>query len=292
MSLFESIILGIVQGLTEFLPVSSSGHLVMTQEVLGIPMPGIFLEVALHIATLLSVMIVYRTRLWQLLSGGLRGERDAWRYIGLLALATIPAAAVGLLFQEPIEAAFDTPVVTGVMLLVTATLLWSTRWAAGRRQTREPTHELDAPAERQGTRGEQPGHHKTGGGRRIPAPAWLPALGMGIAQAFAILPGISRSGSTIAVGLWEGIDGESAAEFSFLMSIPAIAGAAVLQLADLEQAMAGIGGANLTAGFLAALVSGVLAIKSLVWLVRRGGFHLFAGYVAAVGVLFLVYISG
>lgn len=286
MSLFESIILGIVQGLTEFLPVSSSGHLVMTQTVLGIPMPGIFLEVALHIATLLSVMIVYRRRLWQLVAGGIRGERDAWRYILLLAMATVPAAVVGFLFKEDFERAFDTPMVTGFMLLVTAGLLWSTRWAVRRNRSREPRHELDASPERAAAEGDG-----EGASRRIPAPDWLPALGMGVAQAFAILPGISRSGSTIAVGLWEGMDGEQAAEFSFLMSIPAIAGAAVLQVADAGQAMEGIGAATLAAGFIAALVSGVAAIKSLVWLVRRGGFHLFAGYVALVGIVFLVYLS-
>jgi undecaprenyl-diphosphatase len=254
-SYFDAIILGLVQGLTEFLPVSSSGHLVMAQTFLDVPAPGVFLEVALHVATLLSVMVVYRRKLGELLVGTVRGEAAALRYVGMLVLATIPVAVLGFLFRDAIEAAFDTPYVTGFMLLVTGVLLYSTTWGDSDRPHDEPRS-----------------RH---------------ALAMGFAQCLALLPGISRSGSTIAAGLWTGLDGERAAEFSFLMSLPAIAGAAILQISDVRSAT--IDGPLIT-GFLVALVAGIAAIKSLVWLVRRQGFHHFAWYVWAVGAFFLGYL--
>lgn len=258
MNPFEALILGVVQGLTEFLPISSSGHLVIAETFLDVPTPGVFVEVALHVATLLSVVIVYRRRLAQLAAGAVRGDSAALRYIGLLALATLPAAAVGLLFEDGIERAFDAPAVTGVMLLVTGGLLWSTRFL----------------------------HHE----RVRPEPGWPLALAIGAAQAFAILPGISRSGSTITVGLWGRLAGERAAEFSFLLSIPAIAGAALLQLGEINASLGQVGGGALLVGAIAAFLSGVLAIQSLVWLIRRQAFHAFAYYVWAVGALFLLYL--
>jgi undecaprenyl-diphosphatase len=256
MSYFEAIVLGLVQGLTEFLPVSSSGHLVMTQAFLGIPQPGIFLEVVLHIATMLSVMVVYRKRLLQLLVGTARLDRGALRYVGLLALATLPVALVGFFFRHPIEAAFDAPVITGVMLLVTGIILMSTRFVRAANTDDEPRT--------------------------------IHALAMGILQVLALFPGISRSGSTIAAGLWTGLRGEKAAEFSFLMSLIAIAGAGLLMATDLEAV--GVIDGPLVAGFFAALVSGVAAIVSLVWLIRHQHFHLFAWYVWPVGIVFLIYL--
>lgn len=254
MSYFDAIVLGLVQGLTEFLPVSSSGHLVMAQTFLGVPAPGVFLEVALHVATLLSVVVVYRRKLWELLMGTARRDRDALRYVGLLILATLPVAIIGFLLEDAIGAAFDMPYVTGFMLLVTGLILYSTTWSRARPD--------DQPRTRH-------------------------AVSMGFAQCLALLPGISRSGSTIAAGLWTGLRGERAAEFSFLMSLPAITGAAILKSSDVSGAV--IGG-PLIVGFVVALVSGVAAIKSLVWLVRRQGFHKFAWYVWPVGLLFLAYL--
>lgn len=271
MSYFDAVILGLVQGLTEFLPVSSSGHLVMTQVILGVPQPGIFLEIVLHVATMLSVALVYRQRLVQLLVGGIRREPDALRYVGLLALATLPVAIVGFFFRRPIEAAFDRPVVTGLMLILTGVILWSTRWTFAGPRT-------DAVAASATAASEGPADQ----------PTVRHALAMGMSQVLALLPGISRSGSTIAAGLWTGLSGERAAEFSFLMSLIAIGGAAILQLGDLDTA-ASIDG-PLIAGFVAALVAGVAAIKSLVWLIRHQHFHYFAWYVWPVGILFLAYI--
>lgn len=255
MTYFDAIILGIVQGLTEFLPVSSSGHLVIAQTFLGVPSPGVFLEVALHVATLLSVMVVYRRKLLELLMGTLQRDADALRYVGMLVLATLPVVGVALLFRNDIEAAFDTPYVTAFMLLITGFILYSTTW-----------HRQERPADQ---------------------PTTFHALSMGISQCVALLPGISRSGTTIAAGLWTGLRGERAAEFSFLMSIPAIAGAAILQIPEVGSATLG---GPLLAGFIAALASGVAAIKSLVWLVRRQGFHHFAWYVWAMGLFFLAYL--
>lgn len=251
MSWLDAILLGLVQGLTEFLPVSSSGHLVLAEAALGVNLPGVLVEVTLHVATLLAVCIVYARRLRDIVM------RAEWRTVGLLVLATIPAVAVGLGLKDAIERAFDSTMVVAVDLLVTGAVLWSTRWVR--------------PAAR-----AQP-----------TAPG---ALGIGVAQAFAILPGISRSGSTVAAGVWHGVDPVRAAEFSFLMAIPAIAGAAVLQVPDLlEGGGAAIPWGPLAAGFVAALVAGVWAIRWLVRLLARGQFWRFAPYCWVVGVGALVW---
>lgn len=261
MTYFDAVVLGLVQGLTEFLPVSSSGHLVIAQQILHVREPGVFLEVTLHVGTLLSVLIVYRRKLLSLLVGLFKADRDALRYIGLLALASVPAAIVGFTLQDTIEAAFKAPAITGVMLLVTGGILWSTR---------------SVEKERPSSRG---------------TPGWALALAIGVAQSFAILPGISRSGSTIATGLWGGLPGATAAEFSFLMSVPAIAGAALLQAKDMSADVAVIGTGHLIVGFITSLVAGIVAIKALVWLLRKQEFHRFAYYLWPVGLLFLAWIT-
>jgi len=250
MTWWEGIVLGLVQGLTEFLPVSSSGHLVLTEALLGLRTPGVFVEVAVHVATLVAVAVVYWQRLGQLVVGVLRRDGAAWRSVGLLALASVPAAIVGLLFQGWFERTFDSLAVVGVDFLVTGTVLWSTR--------------LVRPA----SRGE---------------PAAGGALAIGLAQAVAILPGISRSGSTVATGMWVGVDPVRAAEFSFLMAMPAIAGAAVLELPDLASGTASVGAWPLALSFATALVAGVFAIRLLVRLLARRAFHRFAPYCWVLG---------
>ncbi|HEX6940677.1 MAG TPA: undecaprenyl-diphosphate phosphatase [Longimicrobiales bacterium] len=256
MNYFEAIVLGLVQGLTEFLPVSSSGHLVIAQTIMDIPTPGVFVEVALHLATLVSVIVVYHRRLVSIAVGAARREPEALRYIGLLLLASVPAGIVGVLFEDRIEAAFDVPWVTGALLLLTGVLLWSTRILGERNWCDRPER-----------------HH---------------AIGMGIAQAFAILPGISRSGSTITAGLWGNLQGDKAAEFSFLMSVIAVSGAVVLQIGEIDTSVEQVGAAPLAAAFIAALVSGVLAIRFLLWLLRKQTFYVFAYYVWIAGGLFLL----
>lgn len=251
MTWWQGAVLGLVQGLTEFLPVSSSGHLVVAQRVLGVARQGVVLEVALHVATLVAVLVVYRRRIWDVLAGLSRKDGGSWRYAALLALATIPAALAGVLLGDWFEQAFDSLAVVGADFLVTGAILWSTRRPAARAVLGEPS--------------------------------WRAAGGIGLAQAFAILPGISRSGSTVAAALWAGVRPTQAAEFSFLMSIPVIAGAAVLELPNLGSGTSGIGPGPLVVSFVSALVAGIAAIKLLVLLLERGAFHRFAPYCWVLG---------
>ena len=165
MNLWESLVLGLTQGFTEFLPVSSSGHLVIGQALLGIQVPGVSFEVAVHVATLLSVLLVYRRRVGTLAVGAFKLDPEAWRYLSLLVLATVPAGVLGLTLGDPIERLFEAPEVAGGALLVTGTFLWTTRRALARNPQGKP-------------------------GARA-------ALVMGMAQACALVPGISRSGATV-----------------------------------------------------------------------------------------------
>jgi undecaprenyl-diphosphatase len=258
-SLWEALVLGVVQGATEFLPVSSSGHLVIFQQVLGIHIGGVLFEVVVHVATLVSILLVYRSRVGGLLTGMVAREASAWQYVGLLAVATLPAVVAGLFLRESIEALFESPVAPGLALLVTGAILWPTRKALAR-----------AAAQRPGL--------------------WA-ALLIGVAQAAALIPGISRSGSTVVVALWLGVASSEAAAFSFLMAVPAIAGAAVLQIADLDSGAAGPGALALMVGGLAAAVTGVLAIRTFVRMLDRRSFHLFAPYCWAVASAYLVYLA-
>lgn len=254
---WEALVLGVVQGATEFLPVSSSGHLVIAQTVLGISIEGVLFEVVVHVATLVSILLVYRTRVVGLLEGMAKGRRDDWRYAGLLAVATVPAVVVGLGLRGPVEALFESPAVAAVALLVTGGFLWTTRWALEK------------------ATGQRPG--------------WGAAVLIGVAQACALVPGISRSGATVVAALWLGVEAREAAAFSFLMAVPAIAGAAVLQLPELS-AGAGPGPLPLLAGGAVAGVVGVLAIRTFVAMLARRSFHFFAPYCWVVGGGFLAYL--
>ena len=258
MSLLEALWLGIVQGLTEFLPVSSSGHLVMVQSWLG-SQPGgdLVFEVAVHGATWFAIVLFYRARLLELARGVLGGEADSWRYTSKLAVATLPAVAVGLLARGRVEAAFETPAVVGVGLIVTGGLLWTTRWSEPR--------------------------------ARLLEPGWGAAVVIGFAQAMAILPGISRSGSTVAVALALGVAPLVAAEFSFLLGVIAIAGASVLVLPD-AVASGSLSWPTISMAFAAAFISGLAALRFFVWLLERRAFYLFAYYDWAAGSAFLAWL--
>ncbi len=258
LSVWQGIVLGLVQGLTEFLPISSSGHLVLAEEFVGYRPQGVFFEVVIHLATLLSVGIAYRARIAELFGGMVAGQGAAWRYAGLLAVASIPAAAAGLLFRDYFERTFHSPVDLGWQFLVTAALLWSTRWTAERIRGAPITV-----------------------GR---------SLLIGVGQAVAIIPAISRSGATIAAALWTGVTPAAAAEFSFLMSILVIAGTGAMEL---RQVPAGVDlfAPGLVAAFVAALISGIVAIKLLVALLRSSRFHLFAPYCAVLGVFCIVWFG-
>jgi len=240
MEFLNSIVLGIVQGLTEFLPVSSSGHLVMAQTLLGVtPGGGIVFEVAVHVATLVAIVIFYAKRIYSLMVGALKGAAEAWCYLGKLAVATLPTVAVALLARDFIEQQFNTPALAGSLLIVTGFIVWSTRYTITKGERQEPR--------------------------------WGDALVIGCAQAFAILPGITRSGTTVATAMALGMSPLAAAEFSFLMGVIAMAGAAVLLLPELTSASPELM-SSIWAGGAAALASGLMALVAFVWLLKSKRF--------------------
>ncbi len=255
MDLLNTIILGIVQGATEFLPISSSAHLVIGQAILNMQSSGIKLEIILHLGTLLSVLIYYRHYLLALITGMWRHDEtgSATRYeIFLLAVGTLPAVVVALTLSDVIEGYFESARFAGYMLLVTTLVLLSSRWSKG-----DDTQ-------------------KSFG--------WREALLIGLAQSIAILPGISRSGMTIVIGLWLGLSGERAARFSFLLAIPAILGAGIFKFSELGGAQAG-NMLALTSGFLAAMLVGYAVISWLLAVLRNGKLYYFAGYTFLAGLL-------
>lgn len=256
MNLWQGILLGLVQGLTEFLPVSSDGHLAVIGHVAGVHTPGVFVEVALHVATLGSILVVYGRRFWELVLGVLRRDPEAVRYAGLLIIGMIPAGIVGLFLEDLIARAFDSLWAAGLGFLVTAAALLSTR-----------------------SRGPEGTSRPTPGG----------ALLIGLAQALAPLPGISRSGMTIASGLLVGLGAVAAADFSFLMAIPLIAGAGLLEARHAAADVALVGAVPLIVAGVVAFLSGVFAIRFLVAMLRRGRFHVFAPYCIAIGLFTLAY---
>lgn len=257
MTWWDGLLLGLVQGLTEYLPVSSSGHLVLAEALLGVKVPGVVVEVTLHVATLLAVVWVYRARILDLTRGAVARDRAAWRYLLLLLVATIPAGLAGVLLEDYFARTFHSMTSLGIQFLITGLILWSTRAPKQTPAVGEPS---------------------------VPV-----AAGIGVAQAIAILPAISRSGATVAAGLWAGMDPVLAGEFSFLMSIPVIAGAALLEVPKLSHAALSVGAGPLLLSFVAAMVSGVFAIRWLVVLLRRGAFYRFAPYCWVVGLFTIVW---
>lgn len=259
--MLEILLLAVVQGLTEFLPVSSSGHLVLLQSMLGSHEGDLFLDVVLHTGTLGSVLVVYRREVLRLL----RLDAAARGYLLALAVGTLPAVAVGLLLKDAVEAVFASPVYAAVGLLLTGIVLLSTR-AAQAAQGTEAAWE--------------------------PRPVALPrALVIGCAQAVAICPGISRSGSTIAASLWLGLPRAEAARFSFLLSVPAIGGALLLHLLDGEFTTRTGPLGLLLAACLAFLV-GLLAIRWTALAVVQRHFWKFSFYVIPAGLVALIVILG
>ena len=268
--------LALLQGLTEFLPVSSSGHLVLAQSVMGLDEPALVVDVALHVGTLVAVLIVYRADLRDLLGGLTQGR---WREPLLLALGTLPAVIVGLGFKERVEHAFESPRVAAYGLFVTALLLTIGEVFRRRRLVADPEGPVGRCEDGSVPESRLP---------EKPIGAGI-ALCVGVAQAMAICPGISRSGSTIAMGLVLGLAPKQAARLSFLLAIPAILGAAVLQLPDvLEGDALGAPGPLLWAMAFAAFV-GWGALRMLLAFLGRGAFAWFAVYCVALGAGFLAF---
>lgn len=268
MSIFEAIFVGIIQGITEFLPISSDGHLVLVPGVFHLQPPDLNLISIAHQGTLLAVLVYFRRDLWRILLAvldGLRRRRplatlDA-RLGWYIVAGTIPAVVVGFFLKDFFERAFTRPLIAALGLFVTATfLLVGERLLSGRKQLSQM--------------------------------GWLDAMIIGVMQIPALLPGVSRSGGTIAAGLWRGFDRPTAARFSFLLGVPAIAGAGVLAIFDLLEAP-GLSAQIplLVAAFLSALVVGYAAIAFLLSWLRRGSLYLFIYYCVIFGALSLALIA-
>lgn len=247
--------LGLVQGLTEFLPVSSSGHLVLAQRYLGVEAPGIVLEVALHVATALAIVIYFRRRLATIFAASAGGKGGWLRFAALLIVASIPAAVVGLGFEDNVELLFESSRLVGGALLFTAAVLIASAFL------------------------------RRGDGK-LADMSVVAALVVGLGQALAIAPGVSRSGMTIVAGLIVGLAGAEAATFSFLLSVPAILGAAALE----ARKIGGFDGSwpALALAFAVAFAAGLAAIHVVLVSVRGRRFGWFGAYCAVVGLLALL----
>ena len=265
MEWFEAIILGLVQGLTEFLPVSSSGHLAIGREILGVQASDdLVFEVVVHAATVLATILVFRKQIWKLLCGLFKFKyNDETDYIFKICVSMIPIFIVGVFFKDWVESLFSSLMVVGVALMVTACLLFfSDRFAA----RRSP----DAPVARGGI-------------------SYLQALIIGISQAFAVIPGLSRSGTTISTGLLCGVRREDVAQFSFLMVLVPILGEAFLDLVGGDMAASSVGSGALLLGFISAFVSGVFACRVMIATVKKAKLKWFALYCLVVGTLVVAF---
>jgi undecaprenyl-diphosphatase len=264
MEIVQAIVLGILQGATEFIPVSSSGHLVLVPWLLGWESPGLTFDTVVHWGTLVAVLAYFWRDWLMLISAWFRGlfrwdwrDPDA-RLLWLIILGTIPAAIIGYAFEAFFESLFGKPIWAGVFLLVTAGLLTLAELLGKR------TRQLDDLL-------------------------WQDALAVGLAQAAAIAPGISRSGATMSVGIFRGLERPAAARFSFLLATPIIFGAGLFKLLDLASepnAMTQV--PALVAGFLAAAIVGYLCIWLLLKYLQRGKLYPFAFYCAWVGLSCIV----
>ena len=262
MEWWESIVLGLVQGLTEFLPVSSSAHLAIGRALLGVEAGGdLAFEVAVHAATVLATIVVFRKAIWKLLCGLFKFRyNDETDYILKICVSMVPVLFVGLFLKDSVEELFTSLFVVGGALIVTAALLFFS-----------DTCTL-APAE----------------GEKRNGISWWQALAVGVGQALAVIPGLSRSGTTISTGLLCGVKRETMAQFSFLMVLVPILGEAFLDVVDGGFAASSVGVLPLLLGFASAFLSGLFACRVMVELVKRSKLRWFALYCAVVGLVVIV----
>lgn len=270
MSLTQAFILGIIQGLTEFLPISSSGHLVIFQNLFGLKEPDLFFDVALHVGTLMAILIVLRQDVCSLVKGTfcflvyrMRSQMDKIddqdktmaRFAGLIFIGLIPTAALGFFLQDVFRLLFSSLLAVGMMLIITGTLLWLTK--------------------------------TTGEGTKDNANmSVLDAIIIGFVQGLSIAPGISRSGATISFGLFRKLKKMVAIRFSFLLSIPAILGAIILEW---ENPLLHEGELlNVISGTLTAALAGYICLNMLIRVVQKGHFHFFSPYCWAMGSMTIV----
>lgn len=269
--MIDSIILGLLQGLAEFLPISSSGHLVLGKSLLGMKDVGMFFDVMLHAGTLLSIFVFFRKKLIRIIVGIFKKEKEQCLYAFYVILASIPTAIIGIGFKDTLESLFVNPRAVSIALLVTGTFLFLTRFAKNTDQ------------------------------EEFASMNWWKALLIGFVQGIACIPGISRSGSTISSMLFLKVNRKFAGEFSFLMSIPAVGGAALLDFKHwiecqganaLVESCRDAGAFNLAllAGMVVAFISGLFALRWLISFLQKGKLHHFAWYVWAVGIIGLIFI--
>ena len=271
MELYQGIILGIIQGLTEFLPVSSSGHLVLGQIFFGITESQLPFDISVHMGTLLAVLVVYASDIRAILvsvfgfiskavslkpMAHLLKEDKNLQLAGLILIGSIPTAFIGLILKQFEHILFASEVLVGFMLILTGTILWTSKNFYFSKSKKD--------------------------GFSIKK-----ALIIGVGQGLAVIPGISRSGTTIALGMFLGLDRHNAAKFSFLLSIPAILGAQILSIKDMINSGLVIDSITIYATIVS-FITGLLALKLLLSLVHAGRFHLFAPYCWLIGSLVLL----
>ncbi len=294
MTTATAVALGVLQGITEFLPVSSSGHLALARALLGYDLePGMTFEIAVHFGSFCSIVVYFRKRLARLFHGlagaivrcgssfaAYRADPSA-RFTAIVLVSMLPAVAVGAMTKRYVEHAFVNPALTAALLLVTGTALFSTRFASRRRAGRAGPEDAapQVPTPERNAAGLAPGRPVT-----LRSGVWI-----GVAQAVAILPGISRSGATISTGLWMGVSRDELAEFSFLMVLPVLAGATLLESLELVLAGRPVVTTALAVGFAASFVTGYLALASLIALLKRSKLHYFGYYCWALGLIGLFY---
>jgi undecaprenyl-diphosphatase len=303
----QAIVLGVVQGLTEFIPISSSGHLVLVPYALGWERPGLAFDVALHVGTAGAIITYFRSELWAMARGFLRPGADPdgllYRRLGLLlALATIPVAVVGLAFKDAFEAVFANPPMAAGFLFGTAGILFAGEAWRSRRVRRaadRPTVEAERPGHAPTSPDAPPGSAAvasalpTGDDPEDPDGKTLPQVGLreavlvGTAQVLALFPGISRSGTTIMAGVGAGMTRHAATRFAFLLALPALLGAGVVSAPDLAEPGIYSPG-DIALGVVAAFIASYLAIRFLIAFVSTERLTIFGAYCLVAGALGLL----
>lgn len=275
MSWIEGIILGLIQGLTEFLPVSSSGHLLFAREILGVDLPSdddfLSFEVIVHAATVLATIVVFRKQIWDLIKGLFAFKyNDQTDYVLKIAVSMIPVFVVGMFFKDAVTSLFHGLSVVGIALLVTSCLLFMSDLLSAGAEQRIASRPQGEPQN---------------------GISYLQAFIVGLAQAVAVIPGLSRSGTTISTGLLCGVKRDVMAQFSFLMVLAPILGEALLDVmkGGFSDSAAGIGTLPLVLGFLTAFLSGLFACRVMIALVRKASLRWFAIYCALMSVVVMFF---
>lgn len=271
MTALQAILLGIIQGIGEFLPISSSGHLIFLPKLFGWQDQGRVFDMVLHLGTLVAVIFYFRIRIAEMLKSLLRKEKKYQadrRLVILIIVSTIPAAVLGFFLGDIIDAQFRTPQTIGIGLIVWGIVLgFADRYSEFQKKKRKDTSEKDMVKEM----------------------SWWQATSMGCAQALALIPGASRSGVTMSAGLFSGLTRKAAVEFSFLMSIPIIGLAAGAKLLDaFQHGMNGMNIYMLLIGFLSAMISGFFAISFLMKIIQKWSFLPFVVYRIIIGIIIII----